>query len=75
MKELIELKKIFISGIGIDGEVAKTLQKILVKEGMQFKLNTKVLGVTKAGGGVKIDVEASKGGNKETVSLLNLLIR
>lgn len=54
--------------MGIDGEVAKTLQKILAKQGMNFKLGTKVLGIKKEGGGVKVDVEAAKGWNKETVS-------
>ncbi|CAG9115865.1 hypothetical protein JYU34_016745 [Plutella xylostella] len=56
-----------IGGVGIDGEVAKTLQKILAKQGMNFKLGTKVLGIKKEGGGVKVDVEAAKGGNKETL--------
>lgn len=36
---------------------------------MKFKLGTKVTGVKKEGGVVKIEVEAAKGGNKETVSL------
>ncbi|XP_028171096.1 dihydrolipoyl dehydrogenase [Ostrinia furnacalis] len=56
-----------IGGVGIDGEVAKTLQKILGKEGLKFKLNTKVMGIKKEGGVVKVEVEAAKGGNKETL--------
>lgn len=57
-----------ISGVGIDGEVAKTLEKILAKQGMKFKLNTKVMSVKNEGSGVSVEVEAAKGGNKETVS-------
>ncbi|KPI97815.1 Dihydrolipoyl dehydrogenase [Papilio xuthus] len=63
-----------IGGVGIDGEVSKTLQKILVKEGMKFKLGTKVMGVRKEGSGVKVDVEAAKGGNKETLDCDVVLI-
>ncbi|CAG4937993.1 unnamed protein product [Colias eurytheme] len=63
-----------IGGVGIDGEVSKTLQKILSKQGMKFKLGTKVTGVRKEGGGVKIDVEAAKGGNKETLDCDVVLI-
>lgn len=57
----------FFLGVGIDGEVSKTLHKILAKQGMKFKLGTKVMGIKKEGGGVKVEVEAAKGGNKETV--------
>ncbi|XP_047527390.1 dihydrolipoyl dehydrogenase [Vanessa atalanta] len=63
-----------IGGVGIDGEVSKTLQKILTKQGMNFKLGTKVTGVKKEGGAVKVDVEAAKGGNKETLDCDVVLI-
>ncbi|KPJ09734.1 Dihydrolipoyl dehydrogenase [Papilio machaon] len=63
-----------IGGVGIDGEVSKTLQKILVKEGMKFKLGTKVLGVRKEGSVVKVDVDAAKGGKKETLDCDVVLI-
>ncbi|CAK1553748.1 unnamed protein product [Leptosia nina] len=63
-----------IGGVGIDGEVSKTLQKILAKQGMKFKLGTKVTAVKKEGGGVKVDVEAAKGGNKETMNCDVVLI-
>ena len=52
----------------MDGEVAKQTQKILQKQGLKFKLNTKVLGGDPSGEGVKIEVEAAKNGKKETVS-------
>ncbi|XP_068630741.1 dihydrolipoyl dehydrogenase [Battus philenor] len=63
-----------IGGVGIDGEVSKTLQKILAKEGMKFKLSTKVMGVKKEGNVVKVEVEAAKGGNKETLDCDVVLI-
>ena len=33
-----------IGGPGMDAEIAKMTQKILQKQGMKFKLNTKVTG-------------------------------
>lgn len=53
----------------MDAEVSKATQKILGKQGMKFKLNTKVLSGDDSGEGVKLEVEAAKGGKKETVSL------
>ena len=53
----------------MDAEIAKMAQKILTKQGMKFKLNTKVLKGEDSGETVKLDVEAAKGGKKETVSL------
>lgn len=47
--------------------MAKTLHKILAKQGMKFKLSTKVTGVKKEGNNIKVEVEPSKGGTKETV--------
>ena len=57
-----------IGGPGMDAEISKTTQKILQKQGMKFKLNTKVLSGDDSGDGVKLEVEAAKGGKKETVS-------
>ena len=57
-----------IGGPGMDAEISKTTQKILGKQGMRFKLNTKVLGGDDSGETVKLEVEAAKGGKKETVS-------
>jgi dihydrolipoamide dehydrogenase len=52
----------------MDAEISKATQKILTKQGMKFKLNTKVMGGEDAGSGVKLNVEAAKGGKAETVS-------
>ena len=52
---------------GMDGEVAKEFQKILTKQGMAFKLGTKVTGVDSTGDQVKVTVEPAKGGATETI--------
>ena len=46
-----------IGGVGIDGEVSKSFQKILTKQGFKFKLGTKVTGAQKTGGIIKVSVE------------------
>lgn len=46
---------------------SKTFQKILTKQGIKFKLNTKVLSADKIDGKVAIKTEAAKGGKEETV--------
>lgn len=56
-----------IGGPGMDTEVAKAAQKVLKKQGIDFKLSTKVLGGDVTGEKVKLEVEAAKGGKKETV--------
>lgn len=52
----------------MDAEISKQAQKILAKQGMKFKLNTKVLSGDTSGENIKLEVEAAKGGKKETVS-------
>lgn len=54
-----------IGGAGIDGEVSKTLQKILGKQGLKFKLGTKVTGATKSGGEIKVAIEDAKDPSKK----------
>lgn len=44
-----------------DAEVTSTLQKCLTKQGMKFRLNTKVLGSEVTDKGVKVNVESVKG--------------
>ncbi|XP_012288721.1 dihydrolipoyl dehydrogenase, mitochondrial isoform X2 [Orussus abietinus] len=64
-----------IGGVGIDGEVSKALEKILVKQGLKFKLGTKVTGAKKTGGGVEVSVEDAKDpSKKETLSCDILLV-
>lgn len=56
-----------IGGPGMDTEIAKATQKLLNKQGMEFKLNTKVLGGDKTGDKIKLEVDAAKGGKTENV--------
>lgn len=44
-----------VGGLGIDMEISKNFQRILQKQGLKFKLNTKVTGATKKPDGT-IDV-------------------
>ncbi|MDQ0314183.1 dihydrolipoyl dehydrogenase [Amorphus orientalis] len=50
-----------------DEEVSKQFQKILQKQGMKFKLSSKVTGVAEEGDGLKATVEPAKGGDAETL--------
>ncbi|MEC9243881.1 MAG: dihydrolipoyl dehydrogenase [Pseudomonadota bacterium] len=52
---------------GMDGEVAKQFQRMLGKQGFEFKLGAKVTDVSKAGKGAKVTFEPAKGGDTETV--------
>lgn len=56
-----------IGGPGMDAEVAKQSQKILAKQGIKFKVGTKVMNGEKSDAGVKLNVEAAKGGKEETL--------
>lgn len=53
---------------GLDDEIAKTLQRSLKKQGMKFKLNTKVVKGEAAADGCKLTVESNKTGDQETLS-------
>ena len=44
-----------------DADVTSTLQKCLAKQGMKFRLNTKVLGSEVTETGVKLNIEGCKG--------------
>jgi dihydrolipoamide dehydrogenase len=54
-----------IGGVGIDTDVAKQLLPIMKKQGINFKLKTKVTGVEKVGDTVKVSTEAAAGGSAE----------
>lgn len=53
---------------GMDGEVSKQFQRILKKQGMDFRLKTKVTGATTSGDGVTLTVEPSDGGDAEEIA-------
>ncbi|XP_022935745.1 dihydrolipoyl dehydrogenase 1, mitochondrial [Cucurbita moschata] len=48
----------------MDAEVRKQFQRSLEKQGMKFKLKTKVVGVDTSGDGVKLTLEPAAGGDK-----------
>lgn len=54
-----------IGGPGMDAEMAKMMQRILAKQGMKFKLSTKVLGGDLSAEQIKVNVEAAEGGKSE----------
>jgi len=52
---------------GMDGEVAKQFQRMLAKQGFEFKLGAKVTGIAKTEGGASVTFEPAKGGEAETI--------
>jgi dihydrolipoamide dehydrogenase len=52
---------------GLDGEVAKQLQRVLAKQGLALKLGAKVTGVDSKGKSLKLTLEPAKGGKSETL--------
>jgi dihydrolipoamide dehydrogenase len=59
---------------GIDGEISKTFQRILTKQGLTFQLSTKVTGVEKTKTGLKVTVEPAAGGEKSTIECDVMLV-
>ena len=51
----------------MDAEIAKHMGRILAKQGMEFKLSTKVTAANKTAGGVSLALEPAKGGAAETL--------
>ncbi|PWK76177.1 dihydrolipoyl dehydrogenase [Aminobacter sp. AP02] len=52
---------------GMDGDVAKQFQRMLAKQGFEFKLGSKVTGAAKAKKGAVVTFEPVKGGAAETI--------
>ncbi len=50
----------------LDNEIGKNFQQILTKQGITFKLNTKVMGATVKDDGVALSLEPAAGGAAET---------
>jgi dihydrolipoamide dehydrogenase len=50
---------------GVDGEVARQFQRLLERQGIKFKLASKVVGVDISGPALSIAVEPAKGGARE----------
>jgi dihydrolipoamide dehydrogenase len=53
---------------GMDGEVSKLMQRLLQKQGMTFKLGTKVTAATPGEKDVSVSVEPAKGGAGESLT-------
>merc|ERR1719379_2845169 len=56
-----------IGGLGIDAEVSKQFHQILKKQGINFKLSTKVTAVENTGSGHKVVAEPVAGGAAESI--------
>jgi dihydrolipoamide dehydrogenase len=59
---------------GMDGDVARSFQRILEKQGFKFRLASKVTGVAKSKAGVKATVEPAAGGASETIEVDVVLV-
>ncbi|HEY0271200.1 MAG TPA: dihydrolipoyl dehydrogenase [Sphingomonas sp.] len=59
---------------GFDGEVRKEANKIMRKQGLEFKLSTKVTGVAVAGDKATLTVEPAAGGAAETIAADAVLV-
>ncbi|MBM3543700.1 MAG: dihydrolipoyl dehydrogenase [Alphaproteobacteria bacterium] len=59
---------------GLDAEVARHLQRVLEKQGIAFKLGTKVTGVDAKGKSLKLTLEPAAGGKSETLDTDVLLV-
>lgn len=57
-----------------DGEISKAAQRSLAKQGLEFKLSTKVVGASKAKGKVTLKLEAAAGGTEETLTVDTVLV-
>jgi dihydrolipoyl dehydrogenase len=59
----------FLDGVlpGMDGEVRKQAQRLFERQGMTFKLSSKVTAVDTGGKRLKATVEPAKGGTAETI--------
>ena len=59
---------------GLDGEIGKQFLRILQKQGMKFQLSTKVVGVEKTNGALRVSLEAAAGGERQTVETDVMLV-
>ncbi|MBM3626859.1 MAG: dihydrolipoyl dehydrogenase [Alphaproteobacteria bacterium] len=59
---------------GMDGEVSKQTQRILARQGIEFRLSTKVTGADKGGAGVALTLEPAAGGDKSELKVDVVLV-
>ena len=58
----------------MDKEISKEFQKILIKQGINFKLESKVISVKKSKTGVQVDYVNNKTGNQEKIDCEKVLV-
>ena len=58
----------------MDAEIRRNFQRALQKQGMKFKLSTKVNGAARVGDKVVLEVEPSKGGDKGSIEVDVVLV-
>merc|ERR1712136_95855 len=63
-----------VGGMGIDMEVSKQFQRLCQKQGLKFKLNTKVTAAKREGEKVKVTIEGVKDGKTEELEADVLLV-
>jgi dihydrolipoamide dehydrogenase len=59
---------------GMDLELAKQVQRMLTKQGLTFRLATKVMGAQARKGAIPVTVENSQGGGSETIEADAVLV-
>ena len=59
---------------GIDSEVARQFHRMLQKQGIAFKLASKVTGIDTSGKALKVKVETAAGGTAETIEADSVLV-
>jgi len=59
---------------GIDSEVARQFHRMLQKQGIAFKLASKVTGIDSSGKTLKVKVEPAAGGTAETIEADSVLV-
>jgi dihydrolipoamide dehydrogenase len=59
---------------GMDGDVSKQFERLMGKQGMAFRLRSKVTGVARGKSGLKVTLEQSDGGAAETLDADAVLV-
>jgi dihydrolipoamide dehydrogenase len=59
---------------GMDGEVRREARKLFTKQGIEFRVSTKVTSANVTGGSVSLTVEPAAGGNAETIEADRVLL-
>jgi dihydrolipoamide dehydrogenase len=59
---------------GMDGEVASSLERLFSRQGLAFRLGTKVVGVARIEGGLDVSLEPAKGGAQDHIEVDAVLV-